>query len=111
MSVVQEILQMEMQLISLLTEHCERLQILEKDKQDELIDYYSQESIDNRAARQDWLDAIPKKSREDEEAKTIHCLDGVTRTAKEYEEWAEGQEGEYPDLDLEAAKEARGHRD
>ena len=31
----------------------------------------------------DWLDAIPKK---------------------EYEKWAEGEEGEYPDLDLEAAK-------
>ena len=32
-------------------------------------------------------------------------------TAKEYAEWAEGMEGEYPDLDIEAAKEARGHRD
>lgn len=43
-----------------------------------------------------WLNTISKKSRE---------------TAKEYEEWTVGEEGEYPDFDIEVVKEARGHRD
>ena len=45
----------------------------------------------------DWLNLIPKKPN------TIPC-----KSAKEYEEWTEGEEGKYPDLDIEGAKEATG---